>query len=61
VFALTIPTHCHGYTNNILVKGRIAYCILAGTQGYRVGVEYTEILPQNKQIIKKIVSAGLAF
>ncbi|MGV3741178.1 MAG: PilZ domain-containing protein [Burkholderiaceae bacterium] len=38
----------------LALKGLVAYCMLSGTQGYRVGLQYTDTPPQVKSLIRHI-------
>jgi hypothetical protein len=55
VCALNIFT-LHNAVPELEVKGLVAYCMLSGTQGYRVGLQYTDIPPQVKSLIKHMAA-----
>jgi hypothetical protein len=43
----------------LMVKGKVVYCILVGTQGFRIGLEYTAVDAANRMQIDRII--GTAF
>ena len=53
IFALNVFT-LHNALPEIAVQGLVAYCMLSGTQGYRVGLQYTSMPPQVKSLIDQI-------
>jgi hypothetical protein len=44
----------HNAVPELAVKGLVAYCMLSGTQGYRVGLQYTDVPPQVKSLLSQI-------
>jgi hypothetical protein len=44
----------HNALPEMAAKGLVAYCMLSGTQGHRVGIHYTDIPPQAKSLISQI-------
>ena len=53
VCALNIVT-LHNAVPELAFQGMVAYCMLSGTQGYRVGLQYTDIPTQVKSLIRHI-------
>lgn len=52
---LTIFINCEGIPMEITAKGKIVYCMLSGTKGYRTGMHFTKIDSENKALIKRVV------
>lgn len=55
---LHISTLHQGEPKDIALKGTVAYCILSGTLGFRVGLQYTEVDPHSKSVITHIIEAA---
>lgn len=53
-----IMTLHQGQATDFTLKGTVAYCILAGTQGFRVGIQYTEVDPASQSVINRLVSSA---
>lgn len=55
--ALHVTTLHQGMPQDLTLKGIVAYCILSGTQGFRVGIQYTEIDPISQSFIDRLVAS----
>jgi c-di-GMP-binding flagellar brake protein YcgR len=53
LIALNVFT-LHNAVPELMVKGVVAYCMLSGTQGYRVGLQYIDVPSQVKSLINQI-------
>lgn len=42
----------------LILKGAIAYCILSGIQGFRIGIQFAELDPVTRSRIERIISGG---
>lgn len=42
----------------LVLKGRITYCILSGIQGFRIGVQFTDLDSVTQSRIERIISTG---
>lgn len=49
----------HNAVPELAVKGLVAYCMLSGTQGYRVGLQYTEVPATVKALINQMAANAL--
>ena len=58
ICALNIFT-LHNVLPEIAVKGLVAYCMLSGTQGYRIGLQYTETPANLKLLINQVAAHAL--
>ncbi len=58
IFALNVFT-LRTALPEIAVQGLVAYCMLSGTQGYRVGLQYTSIPAQVKSLIDEMSANAL--
>lgn len=56
---LQVVTLHNGEPQELSVKGVIAYCILSGTQGFRVGIQYTELDSATRGFIDRIIETGI--
>lgn len=55
--ALQVSTLHQGIAQDLSLKGMVAYCILSGLQGFRVGIQYTEVDPASKSFIARLISS----
>jgi hypothetical protein len=53
LIALNVFT-LHNAVPELAVRGVVAYCMLSGTQGYRVGLHYIEVPSQVKSLIEQM-------
>lgn len=42
----------------LILNGTIAYCILSGIQGFRIGIQLTELEPAARLRIERIIKMG---
>jgi c-di-GMP-binding flagellar brake protein YcgR len=56
---LNVTTLHHGTPQVLQLEGVIAYCILSGIQGFRVGIQYKELDPSSRALISSILGTGL--
>jgi hypothetical protein len=49
----------HNAVPELAAKGLVAYCMLSVTQGYRVGLQYTEVPSRVKSLIDQMSARAL--
>jgi hypothetical protein len=47
-----------GEPTELKLDGIVCYCILAGTEGFRVGIQYARLEPGSRQIVECIIESG---
>lgn len=58
LIALNVFT-LHNAVPELAVKGVVAYCMFSGTQGYRVGLQHTEVPSHVRSLINQISARAL--
>lgn len=56
---LSIAANCEGVPTEMKIHGRVVYCILSGTRGFRVGIQFTQVDGQNRMRIDRVISRSI--
>ena len=52
---LSIAANCDGVPIDFKLAGRVVYCILSGTLGFRAGIQFGPLSEQNKALIERVI------
>lgn len=56
---VSISANCDGLPTEFQVTGRVVYCILSGTLGFRAGIQFTGLDEENRLLIERVISRSI--